>query len=128
MKVSKGWKYQWFDFPTPGKVGCMKDRKIILLSAGIALAVGLASYGETVVLDAALRTRSARESAPPVRPGVPGFEANKCLIQKTDQIDLPLRWGDKSACELAGQTISLRFYLRSANIYAVTSGQPKIGN
>lgn len=52
---------------------------------------------------------------------VPGFEAEKCLIQKADRIDLPLRWGEKSARELAGRQISLRFFLRSANIYAVTS-------
>jgi hypothetical protein len=52
---------------------------------------------------------------------IPGFEQDKCLIKSGDQIDLPLRWGDKSARELAGKKISLRFYLRSANIYAVTS-------
>ena len=52
---------------------------------------------------------------------VPGFEAEKCLIQNSDRIDAPLRWKDKSARELAGRTISLRFYLRSANVYAVTA-------
>jgi hypothetical protein len=53
----------------------------------------------------------------------PGFEAEKCIIQHADQIDLPLRWNGKSARQLAGHTIRLRCYLRSANIYAVTSGQ-----
>ena len=52
---------------------------------------------------------------------VPGFEAEKCLIQNSDRIDAPLRWGERSTRELAGRTISLRFYLRSANIYAVTA-------
>jgi hypothetical protein len=53
---------------------------------------------------------------------VPGFEPEKCVIQNADQIDLPLRWNGKSARELAGRNICLRFHLRSANIYAVTSG------
>jgi hypothetical protein len=52
---------------------------------------------------------------------VSGFEAKKCVIQKADGVELPLRWGAKSACELAGRQISLRFHLRSANIYAVTT-------
>ena len=52
---------------------------------------------------------------------VPGLEADKCVFKSSDQIALPLRWNDKSARELAGQKISLRFYLRSANVYAVTS-------
>ena len=51
---------------------------------------------------------------------VPGFEAEKCVVKSTDQIDLPLLWNVKSARVLAGQKISLRFYLRSASIYAVT--------
>ena len=52
---------------------------------------------------------------------VPGFEAEKCLIQHSDRIDAPLKWADRSARELAGRTVSLRFYLRCANIYAVTA-------
>lgn len=54
---------------------------------------------------------------------LPGFEAEKCLIQNTDRIDMPLRWKEKSVRELAGRSIRLRFYLRSANIYAVTTGE-----
>ncbi len=52
---------------------------------------------------------------------IPGFEAEKCVLQKADALDLPLRWAGKSARELAGRQISLRFHLRSANIYAVTT-------
>jgi hypothetical protein len=52
---------------------------------------------------------------------IPGFEPQKCVIQNTDKTDLPLRWGDKSPRELAGRNIKLRFSLRSANIFAVTS-------
>jgi len=54
---------------------------------------------------------------------VPGFEPDKCVLRNADKIDLPLCWNNKSAGELAGHKISLRFYLRSANIYAVTSGK-----
>jgi hypothetical protein len=50
----------------------------------------------------------------------PGFEAEKCQLQSADQSDRPLLWNGKSAKELAGQKIGLRFYLRSASIYAVT--------
>jgi hypothetical protein len=51
---------------------------------------------------------------------IPGFEAEKCLIRSEDRRDIPLKWGDASARQLAGKTIRLRFFLRSANIYAVT--------
>ncbi|MFA6544759.1 MAG: hypothetical protein WCS99_10060 [Limisphaerales bacterium] len=52
---------------------------------------------------------------------VPGFEREKCVIQNADKIDLPLRWNGKSARELFGRNIRLRFSLRSASIFAVTS-------
>lgn len=52
---------------------------------------------------------------------IPGFEADKCVLSNIDRRDIPLRWGDKSARELAGKTIRLRFTLRSATIYAVTA-------
>lgn len=52
---------------------------------------------------------------------VPGFESDKCLIKNADQIGLPLAWNGTSARDLAGRKISLRFYLRSASIYAVTA-------
>ncbi|MHB8952819.1 MAG: hypothetical protein ACYC4U_07540 [Pirellulaceae bacterium] len=52
---------------------------------------------------------------------VPGFEAEKCVIRNADRSDIPLRWGDASPGQLAHQTVQLRFFLRSANIYAVTA-------
>lgn len=52
---------------------------------------------------------------------VPGFEIEKCLILNDDDIDLPLLWAGRSVRELAGQRIRLRFQLRSASIYAVTT-------
>jgi hypothetical protein len=52
---------------------------------------------------------------------LPGFEATKCVFTERDAVDLPLRWDGKSARELAGRTVRLRFHLRSANIYAVTA-------
>ena len=55
---------------------------------------------------------------------IPGFEAEKCVIRNEDRRDIPLKWGDASARQLAGQTIRLRFFLRSANIYAVTASNP----
>ncbi len=55
---------------------------------------------------------------------IPGFEAEKCLIRNEDRRDIPLKWGDASARQLAGKTIRLRFFLRSANIYAVREKLP----
>jgi hypothetical protein len=52
---------------------------------------------------------------------VPGFEPDKCALRNEDRRDIPLRWGDTSARQLADKTIHLRFLIRSANIYAVTS-------
>jgi hypothetical protein len=52
---------------------------------------------------------------------IPGFEAEKCVIRETDRIDIPLKWADASPRQLAGRTIRLRFFLRSASIYAVTT-------
>jgi len=52
---------------------------------------------------------------------IPGFEAEKCVIQKEDRRDILLNWGEATARHLAGKTIRLRFFLRSANIYAVTA-------
>jgi sialate O-acetylesterase len=56
---------------------------------------------------------------------VAGFEADKCVIQSADGLALPLAWNGRSAGELAGRQIRLRFHLRSANIYAVVSSTPK---
>jgi hypothetical protein len=52
---------------------------------------------------------------------IPGFEAEKCVIRNEDRCDIPLKWAGASARQLAGKTIRLRFYLRSACIYAVTA-------
>lgn len=52
---------------------------------------------------------------------IPGFEAEKCVIQKEDRSDILLTWGEATARHLAGNTIRLRFFFRSANIYAVTA-------
>ena len=51
---------------------------------------------------------------------VTGFEADKCVFRNDDRRDIPLKWGDTFARELAGKTIRLRFFFRSASIYAVT--------
>lgn len=52
---------------------------------------------------------------------IPGFEADKCVLGNIDRRDIPLKWGDKSARELAGRPVRLRFTLRSATIYAITA-------
>jgi len=50
---------------------------------------------------------------------IPGYERDKCLLQSIDDTRIPLRWGDKTGKELIGKKVSLRFYLRSARIYAL---------
>jgi hypothetical protein len=51
---------------------------------------------------------------------LPGFEAGKCLIRNEDRRDISLKWSNASVRQLTGQTVRLRFFLRRANIYAVT--------
>ena len=53
---------------------------------------------------------------------IPGFEAERCVIRNADRRDILLKWGEVSARQLAGKGVRLRFFLRSANIYAVTAG------
>jgi hypothetical protein len=48
-------------------------------------------------------------------------EAEKCVIRDEDRRNIPLKWANASTRQLAGRTIRLRFYLRSAHIYAVTT-------
>ena len=55
---------------------------------------------------------------------IPGFEAAKSLVKNADAIDIPMLWDNVSARTLAGRKISLRFHLRSADIYAVTTTSP----
>jgi hypothetical protein len=52
---------------------------------------------------------------------IPGFEAERCVIRNADRRDILLKWGEVSARQLAGKGVRLRFFLRSANIYAVTA-------
>jgi hypothetical protein len=62
---------------------------------------------------------------------ISGFERSKCVIwdgttspNRKTQVDVTnqkLTWNGTSAKSLAGQTISLRFYLGGSTIYAVTS-------
>jgi len=52
---------------------------------------------------------------------IPGFAADKCVIREADKIDIPLEWKGSALGQLAGRRVSLRFFLRSANIYAVTA-------
>jgi hypothetical protein len=52
---------------------------------------------------------------------IPGFEAAKCLIQNADRIGLPIVWSGADASQLVGRKVTLRFSLRGANIYAVTT-------
>lgn len=52
---------------------------------------------------------------------VPGFEAEKCIIRNEDRRDIPLQWTNAPTSRLAGKAVRLRFFLRSANIYAVTT-------
>ena len=52
---------------------------------------------------------------------IPGYEAEKCLLRRVDDIALPLMWNGVSAGQLAGREVSLRFWLRGSNIYTVTS-------
>jgi hypothetical protein len=54
---------------------------------------------------------------------IPGFEAEKCVIQGEDRRGIPLKWGEASARRVAGRTIRLRFGLRSASVYAVTASR-----
>jgi hypothetical protein len=52
---------------------------------------------------------------------IPGYEKEKCYFQDVDASDLPLRWEGRDGVELAGRPARLRFYLRSARVYAVTA-------
>jgi hypothetical protein len=52
---------------------------------------------------------------------VPGFEAENCIIRNEDRCDIPLQWTHATTSQLVGETVRLRFFLRGANIYAVTA-------
>ncbi len=50
---------------------------------------------------------------------IPGYEYDKCVLRAVDDTRIPLRWETRDGTELAGRKIRLRFYLRSARIYAL---------
>jgi hypothetical protein len=50
---------------------------------------------------------------------IPGYEREKCIFHDVDDLRLPLRWEDKDTTPLSGKTVSLRFHLRDATIFAV---------
>jgi hypothetical protein len=62
---------------------------------------------------------------------IPGFERDKCVIwdettspnrnTQVDVTEMQLMWNGVCASKLAGQTISLRFYIGGSTIYAVTA-------
>lgn len=52
---------------------------------------------------------------------VPGYEPEHCVIREADRTNLPLHWGDRSTRALAGRKVRLRFQIRSATIFAVTT-------
>jgi len=52
---------------------------------------------------------------------IEGYEPTQCAFQGVDGSELELKWGERSAADLAGQRVHLRFYMRMARIYAVTS-------
>jgi hypothetical protein len=55
---------------------------------------------------------------------VPGYERKHCLFENEDGQTLPMKWGEKTGEELAGDLVRLRFYLRDAKIYGVAGASP----
>jgi hypothetical protein len=52
----------------------------------------------------------------------PGYEKERCIFQPPrDARDIPLRWGERDGNELQGKKMRVRFYLRAADIFAVTA-------
>ena len=52
---------------------------------------------------------------------ISGFEPENCVFRGTDGTDLSLVWNGRTPREMAGRAIRLRFWIHSANVYAVTS-------
>jgi hypothetical protein len=52
---------------------------------------------------------------------IAGFERAKCLLENVDGRDLPMVWQGADTASLAGRTVRLRFYLRDAKLYGVTT-------
>ena len=53
---------------------------------------------------------------------VDGYDREQCsLTPPLDLLHHPLRWAGKDGSDLAGERLRLRIYLRTANVYAITS-------
>jgi hypothetical protein len=53
---------------------------------------------------------------------IPGYDRESCIFQAPlDSLAQELSWNGKTAVELREQKVRVRFYLRAANIYAVTA-------
>lgn len=52
---------------------------------------------------------------------IAGYERDKCVLQDVDHTRIPLCWGENTGTALAGKTVSLRFFLRSARLYALAT-------
>ena len=52
---------------------------------------------------------------------IAGYERTKCLFEDCDGRELPLVWEGKNGSEFAGQQVRVRFFLRDAKIYGITS-------
>jgi len=52
---------------------------------------------------------------------IEGYEKKNCYFQDVDETDLPLSWKGKTGKELAGKKVQLRFYIRNARVYAVST-------
>ena len=52
---------------------------------------------------------------------IAGYERTKCLFEDRDGRELPLVWEGKNGGEFAGQQVRIRFFLRDAKIYGITS-------
>ena len=52
---------------------------------------------------------------------ISGYEKDECYFQNVDSLHLPLEWDGDDATSKAGQQVRLRFHLRNARVYAVTT-------
>jgi hypothetical protein len=49
---------------------------------------------------------------------VEGWTANECIPYTGDELDAPIRWGDKSLKDLTGKLVRLRFQLEDATLFS----------
>ena len=53
---------------------------------------------------------------------VPGYERHRCrLLPPQDSLAIELDWQGNSGAELAGRTVRIRFFMRAADLFAVTA-------